>query len=121
MMLDFLLLSFKLSLGFLFRPLASSGSRRCPEDDPGRRPHRIFAKDSLCGNRVTEDQEDPRSTGKTHVLNSTYKFRSEIVNTTYNDDQKSSYTDYIHFNATYNDEQKSSYSDYIQLSHAVTA
>ena len=42
--------------------------------------------------------------------------RSEIVNETYNDDQKSSYTDYIHFNATYNDEQKSSYADYIQLS-----
>jgi hypothetical protein len=59
-----------------------------------------FARDSLCGNRVTEDQEDPRLTGKTHVLDSTY---------------------YIHFNATYNDEQKSSYSDYIQLSHAVTA
>jgi hypothetical protein len=66
---------------------------------------RIFAIDAACGNRVTEGQEDPRLTGKTHVFNSTY-----------NDDQKSSYTDYIHFNATYNDEQKSSHADYIQLS-----
>jgi hypothetical protein len=35
---------------------------------------RIFARDAECGNRVTEGQEDPRLTGKTHVLNSTYNF-----------------------------------------------
>ena len=35
---------------------------------------RIFGRDAACGNRVTEDQEDPRLTGKTHVLNSTYNF-----------------------------------------------
>jgi hypothetical protein len=35
---------------------------------------RIFARDSACVNRVTEGQEDPRLTGKTHVLNSTYNF-----------------------------------------------
>ena len=40
---------------------------------------RIFARDDVCGNRVTEGQEDPRLTGKTHVFNSTY-----------NEDQKSS-------------------------------
>ena len=44
---------------------------------------RIFARHAAYGNRVTEGQADPRLTGKTHVFNSTY-----------NDDQKSSHTDY---------------------------
>jgi hypothetical protein len=47
-------------------------------DSPGH-SCRFFPRDGTCGNRVTEGQEDPRLTGKTHVFNSTY-----------NADQKSS-------------------------------
>ncbi len=47
-----------------------------------------------------------------HMSSFNLQWRSEIVNETYNDNQKSSYTDYIHFNTTYNDDQKSSYTDY---------
>ncbi len=55
-----------------------SGSLLFMNGDSSRHSCRIFARDTACGNRVTEGQEDPKWTGKTHV------------NSTYSDDQKSS-------------------------------
>jgi hypothetical protein len=71
-------------------------------------------KKSVWSTRVTEDREDPRFHWKDTCFQFSLQWRSEIVNTTYIDDQKSSYTDYIHFNTVYNDEKKSSYTDNIQ-------